>query len=278
MTTLPRYLYDENHTRFQLVKSVPGKEVINWLFLPGGPGVDSNCFTGLVDSMNAPGNYWLIDLVFNGSNEHYPNFTTDVYKQWKDFLVSAVNKFESPILVGHSFGGYLPLFCPQLEDCLKGLVILNSVPTLQSELFAKCAIENNLPLLGEAQALFVEKPTLKNLKALYLLEAFYFFSSNNQAHGIEQIVSKLEFCLSTEHWWYKEGAQYYSKIKWIPKKVPTIIIGGAHDFITPIGIFQQDLRFNRSNIKMINLVDAGHFPWLEQPQLVNKALTDFCLR
>lgn len=37
-----KYLYDENHTRFRLIKSIPGTTIYNWFFLPGGPGVDSS--------------------------------------------------------------------------------------------------------------------------------------------------------------------------------------------------------------------------------------------
>lgn len=66
-----KYLYDENYTRYQLVKSQPGKVVFNWLFLPGGPGVDSSCFLDLIKGTHVPGNFWLVDLIFNGNNEPY---------------------------------------------------------------------------------------------------------------------------------------------------------------------------------------------------------------
>ncbi|ARN84744.1 alpha/beta fold hydrolase [Candidatus Nucleicultrix amoebiphila] len=273
--TLLKSLYDENHTRFQLVKSVPGKSVFNWLFLPGGPGVDSNCFLSLIDTMNVPGNYWLIDLIFNGTNEPYDIPSNAIYKKWGDFLIDAVQKFENPILIGHSFGGYLPLFCPQLEDSLKGFVILNSIPTLHSDLFAKCARENNLPPLSDAQSSFIEEPTLETINALYMSEVPYFFSHENRVQGIEKIVKKLTYCIPTEHWWYKEGAQIYSKITWVPDKTPTLIIGGSDDFITPLGVFEEDARFKRANIKIVTLQKAGHFPWLEHPDVLNATLTDF---
>jgi hypothetical protein len=168
--------YDANYTRIRLAKSVPGAILNDWLFLPGGPGVDSSSLIGLVNQMDLPGNYWLIDLIFNGTNENYPITSEDIYQVWPRYLEELVSQFEHPILVGHSFGGYLPLFCPALEKTLKGFVIFNSVPTLQSDLFAKIAAEQKLPSLSEVQDAFIREPNLETMKALYLREADYFFT------------------------------------------------------------------------------------------------------
>lgn len=62
------YLFDDNLTRNQLVKSTPGKSVYNWLFLPGGPGIDSNYLLHLINELDIEGNCWLIDFLFNGDN------------------------------------------------------------------------------------------------------------------------------------------------------------------------------------------------------------------
>ncbi len=113
------------------------------------------------------------------------------------------------------------------------------------------------------------------MRALYLLESYYFFTDKYRAQGIEQIVSKLEYCIPTEHWWYREGAKFYAEIKWVPQKVPTIIIGGNDDFITPMAVYEQALNFQRENIRMVTIPGAGHFPWLEQPRLVNYEMKSF---
>lgn len=270
--------YDANHTRIRLVKSVPGTILNDWLFLPGGPGVDSSSLIGLVNQMNLPGNYWLVDLIFNGTNENYPISADDVYQLWPHYLEELVNQFESPILIGHSFGGYLPLFCPALEKYLKGFVIFNSVPTLKSDLFAKIAAEQNLPSLSAVQDAFIQEPNLETMKALYLMEANYFFTENYRSQGVEQIVNKLEFCIPTEHWWYREGARFYAEIKWVPQRTPTLIISGSEDFITPAAVYEQAPHFQRENIQMVTIPAAGHFPWLEQPDLVCHAMQSFLKR
>ena len=275
MSDTETYFYDRNHTRFQLVKSVPGEKMLNWFFLPGGPGVDSDYLLELINNMKMPGNYWLIDLLGNGTNDQYKNMSPEIFKKWGDFLVEAIGKFENPVLVGHSFGGYLPLFCPQLEGILKGLVILNSTPTLQSDIFSQTASKHQLPSLSEAQALFVEKKTLGTLQALYILEAFYFFAPGDRALGIKRIIKKLQFSIPAEYWWYTQGVQFYKEITWVPQKTPTLIIGGSYDYITPLSLFEQDARFKRKNIEVLLIKEAGHFPWLEQSDLLNKSLEHF---
>ena len=45
---------------------------LNWLFLPGGPGIGSESLHELVDSAELPGTTWLVDLPGDGSNTDAP--------------------------------------------------------------------------------------------------------------------------------------------------------------------------------------------------------------
>lgn len=270
-----RYFFDENSTRYQLVQWQYKKETVNWLFLPGGPGVDSECMLELTKHLYVPGNCWLVDLPFNGTNQPYEFTSNEVYKLWPDYLLRAVTNFNNPILVGHSFGGFLPLFVPELEALLKGFVILNSVPTLDSHLFAQCSEGRGLPPLDSYRSDFVSNPTIDTMKALYKAEAAYFFALENRNKGIEAIIDRLEYCLPTEHWFYTEGATEFKTIRWVPQTVPTLILGGENDYITPLEIFMQDKRFERTNIKICNIPNAGHFPWLEKPGFMRAKFAAF---
>lgn len=274
---IEKYLYDENHTRFQLVKTVPGNKMFNWFFLPGGPGVDSNNLMGLIEELKVPGNYWLIDLPGNGTNtQAKEDITSTTFEHWDDFLVQALAKFENPVLVGHSFAGYLPFFCPKLEKILKGLIIIGSASTLQSDIYAQTAKTHSLPDLNPARQRFMKEKTLAALQALYMLEAVYFFAPEYRTEGINKIIKPLQLSIPAEYWWYTGGVNFYNKdIPWVPKSVPTLIMGGSRDYITPLAIFKKDSRFQRKNIKIIEIENAGHFPWLEKPNVVNETFTQF---
>ena len=265
-------VFDKNHTRLQWVKTIPGDKTVNVFFLPGGPGVDSASLIPLIEKMTVPGNYWLIDLPGNGTNIHDQMLSDKTFERWGDNLVEALEPYDNPILIGHSFGGFLPLFCPKLEGMLKGLVILNSTPTLDSPIFAQTVQKYDLPSLAQAQALFVEKKSVETLRDLYRLEAEYFFSKKYREAGIKQIINKLEFSISAEYWWYTQGPAFYKAITWVPQQTPTLIISGSEDKMTPLSVFESDARFKRDNIKMLEIKGAGHFPWLEQPEAVKKAI------
>jgi hypothetical protein len=61
MNHQPNYFYDKNQVRFNLI-STRGKESVNWLFFPGGPGADSSYLLDLVNILNLPGNVWLYEF------------------------------------------------------------------------------------------------------------------------------------------------------------------------------------------------------------------------
>jgi pimeloyl-ACP methyl ester carboxylesterase len=268
------YFYDDNSVRYQLVKTNPGHIVYNWLFVPGGPGVDSSYFLTLINELDVPGNFWLIDLPANGSN-----ITSEIkadydFDTWGDCLLSAIQKFQNPIYVGHSFGGMFPLLFTQLEQLLKGFVILNSAPSLWLEEAAKCAKENNIPLLVEPLAEFEKNPNPETLKTALKACAPYYFPDNSLELG-KKLLEQMTINHLAMVWWLKKAHEINFSAQWIPQSVPTLILGSSHDFMAPYSLFEKDIRFNRKNIAMKKIHNAGHFPWLEQMTIVKEAFRAF---
>lgn len=266
------YLYDEHRIRYHLISTKPD-EPYNWLFLPGGPGADSRYLKKLVDLLKLPGKVWLVDLPGNGDNLQGipPDYNFDT---WFDLLMPLIQNFENPILAGHSFGGMLPLLFPELEEHLKGLVILNSAPSLWLEEAVFYARKYHLPDLSKEIQDFNLNPNEATFKIALNACMPYYFPPSSLEIG-KEMLQDLPFPFQPAVWWQLKASEINFCAEWIPKQVPTLIIGGTFDCICPFSLFQKDLRFNRPNIKMVKVEKGGHMPWIEDPQTVVDLFQEF---
>ena len=114
-------LWTASRARLQLVHSSEGNN-LDWLFLPGGPGLGSESLLPLLDILKLPGNLWQLDLPGDGSNTTSNN--SDSFSHWPSALIEAVSEFDRVILVAHSTGGMYALSLPELEHLLIGLILL----------------------------------------------------------------------------------------------------------------------------------------------------------
>lgn len=263
-----RYLYDSQQVRYELYQTNEGAP-FNWLFLPGGPGIDSCYLRSLVDELDLPGNVWLIDLPGNGS--HLPDFFH--FDEWFTIFPEVIKKFENPILVGHSFGGMFPLLFPELENHLKGFVILNSAPSLWEEEASAYAKQFDLPDLTDEIHAYMQNPNQKTFNAALNVCMPYYFPDKTLEKG-RKLFAQAPFPYQAAIWWQNKAIELNFSAKWVPRNVPTLIVGAKYDFICPLSLFRKDQRFQRDNINMIFIEDAGHFTWIENPEATKKAFKE----
>lgn len=268
---MTNYLYDSNRTRYELYQS-NGGDPYNWVFLPGGPGADSSYFRSLVDILDLPGNVWLVDFPGNGDNV---NGTSEEYDfdNWLDLFIPTVKRFENVVLVGHSFGGMLPLLFPEIEQHLKGFVILNSAPTLWLEEAVSYSKQYKLPDLTKEMHEFTQNPSDITFNAALEACMPYYFPEETLEEG-RKLLLEVPFQFKPAVWWQRKAIELNFSAKWIPQKVPTLIIGSKFDCICPFSLFENDERFRRPNIDLLFIEDAGHIPWVENPAVVKGAFDE----
>ncbi len=268
---------DKNKTRYRLIRVNASDRVLNWIFVPGGPGADSIYFKDLIEVLELPGNFWLIDFPENGENRH-SNETYD-FEKWDSCFQDCIKTFENPIYVGHSFSGMFPLLFKELEHLLEGFIILNSTPCLWFEEAQKCAKENKLPSFELSLDDFRNNPNPSTFKAALLACSPYYFTEDFLEKG-KILLDSLPFNYFAAAWWQNKAIEINFEAKWIPQKVPTLILGSSHDFITPFSLFEKAKQFHRQNITLKKIEGAGHFPWIEKKHEVIEAFESFfvCLR
>lgn len=262
-----RYLYDANQVRYELYQMNEGKPY-NWLFFPGGPGADSSYLCSLVDQLKLPGNVWLIDLPGNGDNVNGTH--SEDFDKWVDIFPEIIQQFKNPVLVGHSFGGMFPLLFPEMERHLKGFVILNASPVLWLEEAVIYSKQFDLPDLAKEMQEFTLNPNQDTFNAALDACMPYYFPKKTLEKGRE-LLAQVPCRWQPAVWWQRKAIEINFSARWIPELVPTLIVGSKYDCICPFSLFERDKRFERPNIELFFIKDAGHMGWVENPTAVRQA-------
>ncbi len=264
-------LWTASGARLQLVH-ISEEGNLNWLFLPGGPGLGSESLLPLLNILKLPGNLWRLDLPGDGSNTTSNN--SESFSHWSLALIEAVKEFEDVILVAHSTGGMYALSLPELENLLNGLVLLDSAPDAKwQDSFAAVVKTLPVPELEALQEKYSKDPSDKALKDLTVASAPYLFTEQWQTAGRESL-SSLPYNYEAYQWSEKHFDRTY-QAKWVPRTIPTLILAGEKDLITPLRLFKDEKRFSRNNIILKTIMSAGHFPWIENPTEVADELNTY---
>lgn len=246
---------------------MPG--VFNWLFLPGGPGIGSESLEDLVRTVALPGRSWLVDLPGDGSNL----VDADPFRRWPSVLLEAPEALPDTVFVGHSTGAMYLLSVPELEERLRGLVLISSVPDARwHSRYLRTTAENPLVAMQAANRAFEADRNNETLRDLAVASAPWNFSGD-ALHLGEALLARMPYNLAAVEWSDSHFDHTYA-LKWWPKKLPTLIVSGSHDRIVAQD-FWDDGRFAGRNVARVSIKNAGHFPWIEQPDAVREAFAMF---
>lgn len=259
------FLYTESGARLQLVRAYEGHGY-NWLFLPGGPGLGSEYLSFLFSILQLPGNLWRVDLPGDGSNIG----NEKMIAQWPQALLEAADAFESVIFVGHSRGGMFLLALPELEKKLCGLVLMSAAPDRTwMDRFASQISDVQTP---EEQR-YIQSPNNETLKKFILAGTPLMFTKEYLEKG-RKTLEGLPYNTQAIEWTQQNFDPTYSA-QWIPQNIPALILSGSDDLPTPLKLFSEKKEFIRDNILLREIQNAGHFPWIENPEEVTKSFDEF---
>jgi len=257
----------------RLRRRTAGPGPLNWLFLPGGPGIGSDSLHELVDSSNLPGTTWMVDLPGDGSNTDAPGAPADPYSEWPQVLLEAADAVPNPIYVGHSTGGMYLLSTPDLETRLTGLVLISTAPDSRwLPAFVAMTEQNPLPAVAAATSTYEKDPTNEHLAEIAVASAAWNFGPNTIDAG-RDLLGRMPYNKNAVNWSDQHFDQTY-RATWLPKALPTLIISGSDDRIVAQHLWDDD-RFRRDNITRAIIDGGAHFAWMENPAAVRQSLQEF---
>lgn len=246
---------------------------LNWLFLPGGPGIGSESLAGLVDLLDVPGTSWLVDLPGDGSNTDGPGIADDPFRRWPKVLVEAAAAVPNPVFVGHSTGGMYLLATPELEGLLVGLVLMSTAPDASwLPVFEGMTQGHPLTEVDDASAAYAEDPSDAHLAAVAVASAPWNFGAGTVEAGAAFLAS-MPYNGAAVAWSDDNFDRDYVH-QWWPTGLPTLIVSGADDRIVTQTLWDEP-EFAGRNVSQAWIAGGAHFPWFENPHAVRKAFSDF---
>ena len=120
----------------------------------------------------------------------------------------------------------------------------------------------------------MQNPNQENFNSALNACMSYYFPKETLEQG-RQLLSQVPFQYRAAVWGQIKAIEGRLLAQWIPQQVPTLIIGAKYDCICPFSLFKSDQRFQRVNIKLLFIENAGHCPWVENPKAVAKAFAEF---
>jgi pimeloyl-ACP methyl ester carboxylesterase len=249
--------------RLRPVARRPGD--LNWLLLPGGPGIGSQSLQGLAEAVAVPGVTWLVDLPGDGSNA----VGGDPFTGWPGVLAEAARALPRVVFAGHSTGGMYLLSVPELEPLLAGLVLVSSAPHAGWLAdFVQMTREHPLPAVDAAGAVYEADPTDVNLGRVAVASAPWNFTAEGVTAGAD-LLARMPYNTAAVDWSARHFDSTYA-LRWWPATVPTLIVSGAQDRIVTQRLWDEP-GFHGGHVLHRRIEDAAHFPWVERPGAVRAA-------
>jgi len=242
---------------------------LNWLLLPGGPGIGSESLHELAEALTVPGAIWLVDLPGDGSNRAPPGGPDDPFSCWPGVVVEAAQALPNAVFVGHSTGGMYLLATPGLEAHLCGLALLDTAPDAGWHAhFVDMTARRPLPAVEAATRIYEADRRDENIAAIAVASAEWNFTPHGLAAG-RALLARMPYNSAAVDW-SEANFDHVYRAAWWPRAMPVLVLAGAEDSIVWQGGWQDD-RFHTPNALFRTIAGGGHFPWIERPQEVAAA-------
>jgi proline iminopeptidase len=249
----------------------------------GGLGLSHEYLRPSMDPLAEDVELIFIDLLGNGrSGRLPPQFPTDhsVWVTQIDQVADALG-FEHFTLLGHSHGGVIAQrYALARQERLTGLILVTTGPSFDHvELIIASLADRSTPeqFATFTTEIFVEQPDDATWASRWrtVTPLYYAVAPSDevldQAHAREiHRAEGFNACLL-----HVPGFDVREQLFSIA--VPTLVIGGSHDFCFPREVVPGLLAERIPNAHLVMMEHSGHNPFAEEPEIFNDVIREFVL-
>ncbi len=240
------------------------------LLMHGGSGLDHTYFRPWLDSLNEQVQLIYYDQLGQGRStrpESYEGISMSTWADEADALRASLG-FDRMILLGHSFGGFIAQeYALRHGDHLEGLILSDTAPVLdyQDVIMANAqsrgTAEQVQAVIAGLSAPVADDASFRQLWTTILPLYFNTYDPEVGKHmdGATQYSAQgfnqgMGVCLPTFN--------VLNRLDEI--KVPTLVMTGRHDWITPPAQAAERIHAQLPNSRLVVFEESGHFPFIEE--------------
>ena len=253
------------------------------MLMHGGLGGDHTFFLPWFEDIADQWTLILYDHRGNGRSRpiEWEGVSHDTWAADADALRAYLG-YEKISLLGHSYGGFLAQeYAARYQDRLDALILLCTAPALDYPDIIKANAEARAKTpeaIAAVDEAFSEEPLAKDEdfeRVLKALGSLYFHRPDDFAEIISSIMDDVSFSAAAWNHCSNVCLPDFNMMEQLPKiEVPTLILSGADDWITPA---EQGQRMHDAlpNSDLVIFDKSGHFPDIEERELFFKTLRDW---
>ena len=251
------------------------------LLMHGGSGLDHTYFRPWLDTLSDQVQLIYYDQLGQGRStrpESYEGISMSTWADEADALRASLG-FDRIILLGHSFGGFIAQeYALRHGDHLDGLILCDTAPVLDyQDVIMANAQSRGTPeqvqaVIAGLSAPVADDASFRQLWNTILPLYFNTFdpkvakqmddATQYSAQGFNQ---GMGVCLPTFN--------VLSRLGEIT--VPTLVMAGRHDWITPPMQASERLHAQLPTLKLVIFEDSGHFPFIEEHDTFVRTVHDW---
>ncbi len=240
------------------------------LLMHGGSGLDHTYFRPWLDPLSDQLQLIYYDQFGQGRStrpQSYEDISMDTWTDEADALRDYLG-FKRMILLGHSYGGFIAQeYALRYGDHLDGLILCDTAPVLDYvETALAIAQSRGTPEQFQALVAGLSAPVTDDAGWRQLWQTILPLYFNNYDAKVAAALDE-----ATQ---YSAGAFNQGMGKLLPTfnvlsrlheiTVPTLVITGRHDWITPPTQGGERLHAGLPNSKLVIFEQSGHFPFIEE--------------